>query len=307
MPLNTAKALVTLNGLTAKFDNRVAAATPFYPRISTVFPSNRLTEDYAFLGNMPGVREWDGDRQFKELRGARFAIENKHWESSLAIKKTDIDDDNLGLYGPLMEALADEASYHPDELLFETLVAGDGAACFDGQFFYDTDHVWGDSGSQSNDLTSTVVLNTAVTAAEFRASYHQAREAMLNFSRDNGKLFHRPTIGNMSDLMILVPTELELAAHEAIRSIVLANNTNIVLDSPSIVTSAHLTTATEWYLFHLGGVLKPFVFQNREPIMRQMKGEDDLEFKDVKFMTEARYNVGYLAWWSAVLTTFATA
>jgi hypothetical protein len=31
---------------------------------------------------------------------------------------------------------------------------------------------------------------------------------------------------------------------------------------------------------------------------------NDIETKDVKFMTEARYNVGYLAWWTAVLTTF---
>jgi hypothetical protein len=46
------------------------------------------------------------------------------------------------------------------------------------------------------------------------------------------------------------------------------------------------------------------VFQKREPISRQPKGADDIEKKDIKFMTQARYNVGYLAWWNAVLYTF---
>jgi phage major head subunit gpT-like protein len=51
-------------------------------------------------------------------------------------------------------------------------------------------------------------------------------------------------------------------------------------------------------------MLRPFVFQARRPLARQMKGMDDREFKNVKFMTDARYNLGYLAWWNAVLTEF---
>ena len=70
------------------------------------------------------------------------------------------------------------------------------------------------------------------------------------------------------------------------------------------MSSAYLTDSSKMYLFNLDGALKPFVFQAREPISRQMKGLDDIETKDVKFMTESRYNVGYLAWWKAVLTTF---
>jgi hypothetical protein len=50
--------------------------------------------------------------------------------------------------------------------------------------------------------------------------------------------------------------------------------------------------------------MRPFVFQRRAPITTGWKGADDMEFKELKFMTEARYNIGYLAWWKAVLTTF---
>lgn len=306
MPLDTAKATVTLRSLTKKFDNKIRAATPFYPTVCTVVPSDGADEQYGMLGNMPGIREWLGDRKFKELRAANFSIANKHWESSLRIKKTDIADDRMGLYGPLMEQLAVEAAYHPDELVFENLLPnGETEACFDGQFFFDTDHAWGDSGSQSNDLTYDATSHTAVTATEFKNAFHQARAAMLGFKNDQGKLLNRPVVTGLSNLLCVVPQELELVAYQGLTAALSGGgDTNIVIDRPRIVVSPHLTDATKFYLFNLGGVLKPFVFQAREPLTRQMKGMDDMETKDVKFMTEARYNVGYLAWWTAVLTTF---
>jgi phage major head subunit gpT-like protein len=304
MALDTAKAIVTLRTLTKKFDKRVMAAQPFYPQVCTIVPSDGLNEEYGLLGNMPGIREWLGDRQFKELRAGKFTIENKHWESSLAIKKTDIADDRMSMYGPLMEELGQEAAHHPDELFYAALVAGETTECFDGQNFFDTDHAWGDSGTQDNDLTYAAATGAAPTAAEFRAAFHQARTAMVKFKNDQGKFLNRPTLKSMSNLLCLVPPDLELAAYEGLTANLLSNNSNVVIDRPQIVVAPQLTDATKFYLFNTAAILKPMVFQAREPLSRDMKGLDDLETKDVKFMTEARYNVGYLAWWTAVLTTF---
>jgi phage major head subunit gpT-like protein len=108
----------------------------------------------------------------------------------------------------------------------------------------------------------------------------------------------------LSNLLVVVNPDFEVIANEALRSTILSNNSNIVIDAPTIVSSAYLTDTSKMYLFNLDGALRPFVFQAREPLTRQMKDMDDIESKDVKFMTEARYNVGYLAWWKAVLTTF---
>lgn len=304
MALDTAKATVTLRTLTKKFDNAIQASSPFYPQVCTVIPSDGADEAYGMLGNVPGIREWLGDRQFKELRAGTFTIANKHWESSLLIKKTDLADDRMGMYGPLMDQLAIEAAYHPDELFFTALVNGESTACFDGQYFFDTDHSWGDSGTQDNDLTYAAATGTTPTAAEFRAAFHQARTALVKFKNDQGKFLNRPITMGMSSLLLVVPPELELTAYEALTATILSNNSNVVIDSPKIVVSPHLTNAAKFYLFNTGSPLKPFVFQAREPLSRQMKGLDDAETKDVKFMTEARYNVGYLAWWTGVLTTF---
>ncbi len=305
MALDTAKANVILRDFTAKFDNAVQAATPFYPSLCTMVDSTGSDEKYGWIGNMPGMREWLGDRQFNELRSASYVLENKHWESSLLINKNALADGRTLMYPPLLQELGNEASYHPDELLFQALSDAEATACFDGQYFFDTDHAWGDSGTQSNDLTGAAATGTQPTVAEFKQAFNDAREAMMNFKRDNGKFYHRPTVNGLGDLLLLIPTEYEQVAKEAlVATLGSAGGTNVVLEVPKIVVSPHLTSAAKFYLFKLGTPMKPFVFQAREPLSRQMKGLADIETKDVKFMTEARYNVGYLAWWNAVLYTF---
>lgn len=305
MSLNTAKATVTMNNLTAKFDNRVQAADVFYPEVSTIVPSVRKQEDYAMLGNSPAVREWLGDRVFEQLRGSEYFLKNRKWESSMEVAKDDIDDDVLSLYPPMIEDLADEATHHPDELLFETLLAGESEVGFDGQNFYDVDHQWGDSGVQSNDLTFTAGDPNNPTVAEFADAYEQARQAMLNFRRDNGKTYVRPTVKALTGLVLIVPIAMQLTANKALfQDITVTGESNIILDQPRIITSGFLTDPTKFYLFKIDTPLKPFIFQARSPLSRATKGIDDLETQLIKFMTQARYSIGYLAWWNTVLTTF---
>jgi hypothetical protein len=110
----------------------------------------------------------------------------------------------------------------------------------------------------------------------------------------------------MNDLLLLVPLALRDLVFDAIESQLLSNSSNVVVDRPQIVASPYLTSDVKLYLFKTGEPVKPFVFQRREPLSRMMKGLDDLETKDVKFMTEARYNVGYFAWWTSVLCTLTT-
>lgn len=304
MSLDTAKAVAVANDITATFDAAVMSAMPFYPEICTVIPSTRESEKYGWVGAMPGVREWLGDRQFNELRASDYTLTNKLWEDSLGIEKTKIEDDSHGIYGPLIEQLAAEASYHPDSLLFDAIINGESTACFDGQFMFDTDHSYGDSGTQSNDLTYDAADHTAVTVAEMKAAIQAAAEAMLNFKNDQGNFLIRPTVRRLQNLLLIVPTELRVTALEARESIVISNSTNVVIDEFDVITSPHLTSAVKMYLINRDSPLRPFVFQAREPLSRQVKGADDLETRLIKFMTQARYNVGYLAWWNAVLTTF---
>ena len=213
-----------------------------------------------------------------------------------------------GLISPGPPRTADphgEAGYRPDKLWFQTLIAGTTNLCWDGQFFFDVDHLWGSSGAQSNKLTSPAVAPATPTAAEFKTAYNKSRTTMLAYKRDNGEPYIRPVLRGNQQFVILVPLNHQQAAEDALYSLLLGGgNTNIVLDRPRIVATPMLTATDTFYLFNTDGPLKPFVFQARKALTRQMKGLTDIEFRDVKFMTEARYNVGYLAWWNAVQMQF---
>jgi phage major head subunit gpT-like protein len=305
MSLDTASAMVKLRSLTARFDNRVKAAQPFYPQLCTTVPSTGADEEYGILGNVPQVREWIGDRQFKELRAAKWTIENKLWEQSLRIAKTDIADDRLGMYSPALEELGNRAAKYPDALLFSLINGGEAAACFDAQYFFDTDHAWGDSGNQSNDLTYNCSDHTNPTAAEIKAAYNAAVKAMMEFKDDQGEFINDDIWDASVQLVIVCNHTLQQVMHDALT--VMLNSTGgenyVVTKRPTIITSAKFTSTVKFDVYKTDSPIRPFIFQAREPLSRQMKDVDDLEFKDVKFMTSARYNVGYGAWWTAVRTT----
>ena len=309
MSLDTAAAVAKLRSLTAKFDNRVKATTPFYPKLCTVIPSNGADEEYGMLGSVPAIREWLADRKFHSVRAAKFTIVNKHWESSIAVPKTAISDDRLGLYGPMFETLGTRATRHPDKLLLSDLVVNATAqTCLDGQFFFDTDHSWGDSGSQDNDLTGPAATGTTPTLTEFQDALEASLNAMLAFKDDKGEFLHDDAVigaGNGMELLILCPLAYRKTAIKATTNGIAINNgeTNVVIADAQVVASPHITGAY-FDLYRLDTPFKPYIFQAREPLSRQMKGMDDVEFKDVKFMTEARYNIGYGAWWNAVRYTF---
>ena len=111
-----------------------------YQKIATVIPSSTASNTYAGLGDWPELVEWIGDRQFKNMKTFDYTIKNKDWESSIEVKRTDIEDDNLGIYAPRFQAAGRAAKIHPDRLVFNALKDGMNQICFDGQNFFDTDH-----------------------------------------------------------------------------------------------------------------------------------------------------------------------
>ena len=316
MALTDAQVQAVKRDITHFFGQAASAAMPIYSRYCTVIPSSSLDEKYGFLGASPGMREWLGDRHFNEMRAADYTLANKAWESSLKMDRFTMEDDR---YGGLQESigdLAEEAVYHPDELLFDIINAGESGTCFDGQFFYDTDHSWGDSGTQSNDLTYNAADHTDVTPLEFKKAFNAALKAMLAFKNDRGKYFIRPTAGKLGNIVCRVPLALYDVAVDAFESQLLVKTagdgaeTNVLIEKPDVQVIQYMGAGTtggsdvKFDIDFLGGRLKPFVFQARSPLRFEVSGQAGIEFKDVKAMTEARYNVGYLMWPFSVRTTF---
>lgn len=152
-----------LNILTTSFSSAFAvglgSVPPQYQRIAMTIPSATAENVYAWLKDMPGMREWLGDRVINQLAIDGYRIRNKSFESTVGVKRDNIEDDQYGVYAPMFQFMGENAARHPNELVFELLNAGYSTPCYDGQYFFDTDHpvldAQGNPQSVSNDMGGT--------------------------------------------------------------------------------------------------------------------------------------------------------
>ncbi|NOR70975.1 MAG: hypothetical protein GQ532_14980 [Methylomarinum sp.] len=143
--LNKANLTIIFQAFNTAFKKGLGLHESQWQRIATLVPSSAKEEKYAWLGQWPRLRKWIGDRQIKSLSLSDYSIKNEPFEATVAIPKDDIEDDSYGVYSPLMEEMGSAANDHPDELVFGLLGEGFTKPCFDGQFFFDTDHPVGDA------------------------------------------------------------------------------------------------------------------------------------------------------------------
>ncbi len=117
-----------------------SGSTLVYPRVVTSVPSSTKTESYAWLRQLPNIREWAGDRFIRNIEAEAYKIENRSWEMTIEVDRDDIEDDTYGVYSPMMAQMGETARVFPEKLVWETLPLGFTTNAFDGQFFFDTDH-----------------------------------------------------------------------------------------------------------------------------------------------------------------------
>ncbi|MGG8896289.1 Mu-like prophage major head subunit gpT family protein, partial [Escherichia coli] len=95
---------------------------------------------YGWLGKLPRVREWIGDRVVQNISETDYSIKEKKFELTVGVDRDDIETDNLGIYSTLFEAIGEATVDDPEQLIWDVLKAGFTTNCYDGQFFFDTDH-----------------------------------------------------------------------------------------------------------------------------------------------------------------------
>nr|AUG44385.1 major head subunit protein [uncultured bacterium] len=140
MLINSGNLAILFRAFNTAFQKGFSGTPSQWAKIATLVPSSTGTEDYGWLGSIPGMREWLGDRQIQNLALSSYSIKNKEFESTIGVKRSNVEDDQYGIYAPMFEMLGQNASEHPDTLIFALLAAGFATNCYDGQYFFDTDH-----------------------------------------------------------------------------------------------------------------------------------------------------------------------
>jgi phage major head subunit gpT-like protein len=282
--------------LKTTFNNAFAAAPSVWDKIAMKVPSTSGQNDYAWLSKFPRMRKWIGEKTIKSLEGFKYVIVNDDFEATVEVDRNDIEDDNLGIYGPQAQMAGESAKQLPDEIVIDVVNKGFTTKCYDSQYFFDTDHPVRNADGTVSSVSNlgTKKLSAASQAAAI-ASLGAARTAMKKFKDDEG----RPL--NITPNVLLVPPALEDVAN------VLATNdrlddgkANPYKGTFTPVVDARLTSDTAWFLLDTTKPVKPFIYQERKaPVFvsqTDMNADDVFSRKQYKFGAEARAAGGYGFW-----------
>ncbi len=126
--------------LVARWNAGLALSKEDWKLIAKLITSNGRSNTYAWLTQFPAFREWVGARLHKTVAERAYQVANRKFEVTVDVAVDDIDDDNLGQYGTLAEGAGQSAIDLKNDLIYQALAAGFASECYDGQYFFDTDH-----------------------------------------------------------------------------------------------------------------------------------------------------------------------
>jgi phage major head subunit gpT-like protein len=284
-----------LHGITTGFKtifNKVFSETKvLWDKIATKVPSETGEENYKWLGKIPRMREWIGDREIQNLAASDYTIKNKDFELTIGVDRNDIEDDKIGVYNPVIQDIAQSTATFPDDLVFELLKGGFENKCYDGQPFFSTTHKVGKktvSNKGTNKLSPT--------------SYAAARSGMMSLTDEHGR-----SLKLIPNLLVVAPGNEEMG-----RKILLAEqidgSTNIYKGTAELLVVPDLAGSDDaWFLLCTTKPLKPLIFQERKApkfdALIDDKDENVFMRKQYLYGVHCRANAGYGFWQMAFGST----
>lgn len=310
-------------GIGANYSSRAIIGS-FYERLGNTQPpawvtdlsrridSNQSSEDLKWLGMTPVMREWVGGRAAQGFRTNGINIVNKVFEASVEVDIDDIRRDKTGQFMDRIDELPGRAQQHRARLLTDLIIAGETTNCYDGQYFFDTDHSEGSSGTQDNDLVFDISDNatggtaTAPLASTIQGAVLKAVQAIMGFKDDKGE----PMNEGAMNFDVMVPVTFMGETIKALTMpLVGGGDSNVLLSnqfSLRPVINPRLTWTTKLAVFCKDGATRPLIEQvEQDPIMDAIAEGSELEIKERKHLyTVTRIgNVAYGMWQKACLVT----
>ena len=87
-----------------------------YEKIATTVPSTPAATDYKWLGQLPQMKEWVGEREIQKMAAYGYSIKNKKLEMTESGTSDDIEEYQNGVYNTLYTKIGDSTSEHPAKL-----------------------------------------------------------------------------------------------------------------------------------------------------------------------------------------------
>ena len=271
-------------GFNTIFNKALGDYKPLYPEIATVTPSTTDTETYAWLGDIPGMREWIGEREIQNLTASEYTIKNKSYEATIGIDRDVIEDDRIRLWSSNISALAQNAAKNPDKLIFRLLAEGFTSKCFDGKPFFSDAHKTG-GRTVSNMSHAKLSLD----------AYIAARASMMSLTNSKGE-----PLALVPDKLV-VPPALEKEARDILVADFINGTKNTMQGTAKPLVAPQLAGHdSAWFLLCTTQPVKPLIYQERKKpkFVSKTNETDDNVFMSKQFLygVDARGNAGYGFW-----------
>ena len=317
-----------LNALRRSFDRLfqegIQSAPSEWAKIATRVPSSSAQNIYGWLMKFPQMREWPkgARRQARNIAEKAYALANRKFETTVEVAREDIEDDNLGMYRPIVSAAGQEASDHVDRGVFGALDVGYRTTCFDEKAFFAADHprygsvdgtgaketesnlikgeleIVDPAGKQSaGDVTISGGGAAKAVGGTFRIKCQKA-----GASRTAAKFRLAVDDGEYGDEdLTLAAGKYELPNSGGVK--VAFTDAAYVKDEVWTVKPKY----APWYLLHTRSAIRPLIYQDRDPAVIEaiMSPQNDTVFytDQYPYGVRARRAFGVGFWQMAVCST----
>ena len=251
-------------------DAQKAAQTRAYPNdlvpedIAMAFASGGSATEHAWLEQIHGIHEWVGSRVINNAKLGKLTVVNRDFENTVSVPRNAIEDDQYGVYAPLIAMLGSDAENLWKKLCLEALL-GNGEWA-DGNPFFCSGRVMGKS-------TFTNAVTTAFSKAAVEAAIAAIRAWTL-YGGEPGEV--RPDV-------LLVGPSLEASAKLVCEADLVADNGTTVSNvSPAKALKVRVSQslvgahANEWYVLGDKNGVKPVGIQKRKlPVLTRKDSDTD--------------------------------
>lgn len=254
-----------------RFKKAYEAQPIFWDRYASMAPSNSRETHYGWIGKIPRLNKGFGERLIHNLAARGYVVVNDLWRDAITLTRTDIEDDQFGLYAQSADTLGQQARLWPDDMLTAKIESGTTDTCYDGQPFFHNAHPV--DVDKSNSTTYQNRFDSAANGGGVgfplnHDNYRTVRAKMMKYQGEDGRSL------NVVPDLLMVPPLLEVPARQIVQADMIAPSgglgaevaqaqTNVLKGTADVLVNPYLTSDTAWYLLCTKRAIKPMIFQLR--------------------------------------------
>lgn len=261
-----------------------------WDEIATTVPMSKKSIDMKWIGDLPQMQKWLGERKISELQVNNYIVTAQKWANGVKFSEDDVEDDELGFIIPKVKQLATMAIQHRVNRIVNVLIDGFNATPeykgYDAQPLFSAAHKhMGLGAAQTNIVTGEPSVDDA-------GAIDKAFEIMGSLVDAQGE-----PLGMQGTILIHGPKTRSTVAAQLLgdRLASGASNPNFKLVRPVMSHKLIGSYANYWFLVDGSKGVGPVLWGQRRAVRFRVVGgmmggqESELSFKEGGILAGADY------------------